>query len=423
MHTVLDNGLTVVIDTVPQCSRIGIVVSYGVGFRSEEPGWEGFAHLFEHLMFRGSENFPNGSFHTHVYESAGNSGGNTHQDYTDYYQRVPADRLEDALFAEADRMRAPVFTEDSVAEQIAGVAAEITAVTLTRPYGGFPWPLISEAMFVHHANAHDGYGSIEALASVTPSECYAFFKRHYRPSNATVTVVGDVDAHDTADMVKRLFGGIDRGAAPAPAPARQRELLTEHRLRSWTEPGVERTAVALSMTVPDPQTDLHGYLTALIFARLARDGAFGGPRLDVGCGIFGPLDVAEQDIMIVTTLVDTKTSARDVVTAVENAWVAAAAADSLDRATRAAVAALVTDHVRTQQDLELRARTLGRMTTLFGRPELADEIPERLRRIGIEDIRSAAKHFASCAKGVLTLRPGDERTRPSPPDLVARSLS
>lgn len=420
MHTVLDNGLTVVVDAVPECSRVGISVSYGVGFRSEEPGWEGFAHLFEHLMFRGSENFPNGSFHDHAYESAGNSGGNTHQDYTDYYQRVPLDRLEDALFAEADRMRAPLFTVDSVAEQIAGVAAEITAVTVDRPYGGFPWPLISETTFAGHANAHDGYGSIDALSTATPSECYAFFERHYRPSNATVTVVGDVDTHAMVDLIDRLFGGIE-GGAPAPMPVRTHEELTEHRRRSWTEPGVGRRAIAMSMMVPDPRSDLHAYLTALVFARIARDGAVGAPGIDVGCGIFGPLDVADQDIMIATTLVDAGTSADDVVAYVEAAWSALAVAESLDRSTRAAVAGVVTDHLRAQQDLELRARTLGRMTTLFGRPELADEIPARVRRVCASDIGAAAQHFASCAKGILALEPGEARTRPEP-DFPVRTL-
>lgn len=411
MRTVLDNGMTVVLEPRGECSRVGVTVHYGVGFRNEGEGWEGFAHLFEHLMFRGSENFPDGSFYHHVYESAGDAGGNTHQDYTDYYQRVPAERLEDALFAEADRMRAPTFAAEAVAEQIAGVAAEITGATISRPYGGFPWPLISEATFRHHANAHDGYGSIDALTTVTPQECHAFFERHYRPSNATLTVVGGIDVNATLALIKRLFGGIDGGSAPAPI-SRPREVLTAHRHRRWREPGIDRPAMALSMCLPDPATDLHGYLTGLVFTRLARDRSLGHPGIDVSCGIFGPLDVADQDIMIAAALVEPHTPPDAFVAAVEAGWSDCADSSTLAADTSTAIAAVITEYTRAQQDLGQRTRTLGKMTTLFGRPQVADEIGDRLRRITADDVRSAAKHYSTCAKGVLVLAPGPERTRP-----------
>lgn len=103
----LPNGLRVLLQHQPGIPRAAVSVHYGVGFRSEPPGREGFAHLFEHLMFRGSASLPGGRFYDHVHRLGSRANGTTHQDYTDYYQVAPAEALEQALFAEADRMRAP----------------------------------------------------------------------------------------------------------------------------------------------------------------------------------------------------------------------------------------------------------------------------------------------------------------------------
>ena len=118
-------------------------------------------------MFRGSVSLPGGRFYDHVHRLGSRANGTTHQDYTDYFQVAPAEALEQALFAEADRMRAPLFTEHHLAEQLAGVADEIHGATTDRPYGGLPWPLLPGVLFSRHANAHDGYGDPVTLAKTT----------------------------------------------------------------------------------------------------------------------------------------------------------------------------------------------------------------------------------------------------------------
>ena len=118
---------------------VGVSVHYDVGFRSEPQGRTGFAHLFEHLMFQGSESLPKLEHFRVVQSSGGIFNGITHTDYTDYFEVLPASALERGLFLEADRMRAPAITAENLANQVDVVSEEIRLNVLNRPYGGFPW--------------------------------------------------------------------------------------------------------------------------------------------------------------------------------------------------------------------------------------------------------------------------------------------
>src|SRR5256885_1654645 len=134
----LPNGLRVVLAPDPTSPVIGVSVHYDVGFRSEPEGRTGFAHLFEHLMFQGSESLEKLAHFRHVQSSGGTFNGSTHPDYTDYFMVLPSAGLERALFLEADRMRAPKLTEENLRNQIDVVKEEIRLNVLNRPYGGVP---------------------------------------------------------------------------------------------------------------------------------------------------------------------------------------------------------------------------------------------------------------------------------------------
>ncbi|MFD6069917.1 M16 family metallopeptidase, partial [Amycolatopsis lurida] len=121
----LDNGLRVVLAPDATAPVVGVSVHYDVGFRSEPEGRTGFAHLFEHLMFQGSESLEKLAHFRYVQSSGGSFNGSTHPDYTDYFEVLPAAALERALFLEADRMRAPKLTQENLANQIDVVKEEI----------------------------------------------------------------------------------------------------------------------------------------------------------------------------------------------------------------------------------------------------------------------------------------------------------
>ncbi|WP_338931737.1 insulinase family protein [Streptomyces netropsis] len=410
----LPNGLRVLLEPQPGVPRAAVSVHYGVGFRSEPPGREGFAHLFEHLMFRGSASLPDGRFYDHVHRLGGQANGTTHQEYTDYYQVAPASALEQALFAEADRMRAPTFTPEALAEQLDGVAEEIHQAVAGRPYGGFPWPLLPGVLFRSFANAHDGYGDAERLRQTTPADCVEFFDAYYAPGNAVLTVVGSVDPVHTRALIERHFGDIP--ARPvAPVPSLHEPLPTADRWATCTEPGVPGTALALGYRLPDPEQDLPGYLAHTVLARLmSRHGgaALRLPAVSAGCGFFGPLDAKDPDALVVTAVLPAGTRPEDAVRAVGEQWAAWAADPGLPDAVARTASALVSEHHRAHADIQTRSRALGRLEILFGRAELLDELPVLLAGLDPRRVAEAARSLSSAPKAVLVMEPGEVRTRP-----------
>ena len=210
----LPNGLRVVLAPDRSAPVVGVAVVYDVGIRSEPEGRTGFAHLFEHLMFQGSENLEKLAHFRHVQGSGGTFNGSTHLDYTDYFEMLPSNALERALFLEADRMRGPRLTEENLRNQVDVVKEEIRVNVLNRPYGGFPWLKLPPVMFDTFPNAHDGYGSFDDLESATVPDAADFFARYYAAGNAVLAVAGDLDPRPAARAGR---AALRRRAGPAGA--------------------------------------------------------------------------------------------------------------------------------------------------------------------------------------------------------------
>ena len=211
---ILGNVLRVVLAPDRSAPVIGVAVVYDVGIRSEPEGRTGFAHLFEHLMFQGSENLEKLAHFRYVQGSGGTFNGSTHLDYTDYFETLPANALERALFLEADRMRGPRLTEENLRNQVDVVKEEIRVNVLNRPYGGFPWLKLPPVMFDTFPNAHDGYGSFIDLESATVPDAQSFFERYYASGNAVLAVSGDLDVAEATRLIELHFGDVP--ARPAP---------------------------------------------------------------------------------------------------------------------------------------------------------------------------------------------------------------
>src|SRR4051794_27848794 len=179
----LRNGLRVVVAPDRSAPVVAVAVYYDVGIRSEPKGRTGFAHLFEHLMFQGSASLQKMDHVKYVQSSGGTLNGSTRLDYTNYFEALPSNALERALFLEADRMRSPAVTEESLANQIAVVKEEIRVNVLNQPYGGFPWLTLPPVLFETFPNAHNGYGGFEDLESATAGGATQVFQRYYPPGN------------------------------------------------------------------------------------------------------------------------------------------------------------------------------------------------------------------------------------------------
>lgn len=212
----LDNGLRVVLSKDTAAPVVAIYLMYNVGARSENKGRSGFAHLFEHMMFQGSKNAPKGVHFKTVESNGGWLNGSTHPDYTDYYEVLPSNKLEVALWLESDRMRGLNITDENLTNQKEAVKEERRLRLDNQPYvTGMidKWPNLA---FENWQNSHSIIGSYEDLNAASVEDVAKFFKTYYAPNNAVMVLVGNIDIDKTKKMVETYFGDIE----PQPQPKR-----------------------------------------------------------------------------------------------------------------------------------------------------------------------------------------------------------
>lgn len=210
----LKNGLRVVIVPDATAPVVTVGVYYKIGFRLEPQGRSGFAHLFEHMMFQGSENAPKMQHIKLINSSGGVLNGSTMYDVTNYYEAVPSNALERVLWLEADRMRALKVDEENLTNQRDVVKEEVRVNVLNQPYGGFPWLDMPPVAFRNWANAHNFYGDFADLDAASLADVQKFFRTYYVPNNAVLLLLGDVNPQEGLALAEKYFGPIPAGAAP-----------------------------------------------------------------------------------------------------------------------------------------------------------------------------------------------------------------
>ena len=203
----LENGLRVVLSEDHSAPTYSICVVYNVGSRDESRGKTGFAHLFEHMMFQGSENVGKGEHFILIQNNGGGMNGTTNPDRTSYFQTLPANQLDLGLFLEADRMRSLDISEQNLENQRQAVKEERRLRIDNAPYGR-TFEIIAETAYENFAYQHSTIGSMEDLNAATLDDVRDFFKRYYAPNNAVVALVGDFDTAEALEKVKQYFGDI-----------------------------------------------------------------------------------------------------------------------------------------------------------------------------------------------------------------------
>lgn len=204
----LDNGLKVVLSKDDTAPVVTVAVYYNIGFRNEPKDRTGFAHLFEHMMFQGSENLGKMEFIKLVNDNGGVLNGSTRFDFTNYFEIIPAHKLETFLWAEADRMKGLAITQENLTNQQGVVKNEVKVNVLNRPYGGFPWLDMPQYAFNNWYNAHNFYGDLADLDAANLEDVDAFFDMYYAPNNAVLAVVGDIDVAKAKQLVEKYFAAI-----------------------------------------------------------------------------------------------------------------------------------------------------------------------------------------------------------------------
>jgi zinc protease len=224
----LDNGLRVILAADHSAPVYAIDVCYNVGSRNERPGRTGFAHLFEHMMFQGSENVGKGEHFTLIFNNGGGMNGTTNEDRTTYFEELPKNQLDLGLYLEADRMRALNITQANLDNQRNAVQEERRQGIDNQPYGRAQLD-VDNLAYDNFAYKHSTIGSMSDLNAATIDDVKDFFRIYYAPNNAVLTLVGDFDPDEALAKVKRYFGSIPAQPTPPKVDLREEPHYGERR--------------------------------------------------------------------------------------------------------------------------------------------------------------------------------------------------
>lgn len=215
---VLPNGLNLILHQDKTTPTVSVNMWYHVGSGYEKPGRTGFAHLFEHLMFEGSGNVPEGKFDEWLEAAGGDNNGSTNTDRTNYWENVPSNALELALFLDSDRLGylLNAMSPEKVDGQRDVVKNERRQSYENRPYG-LAWETISKNLYPEgHPYSWTTIGSMDDLSAASYEDVVEFFKKYYVPNNASLSIAGDIDVEETIKLVEKWFGEIPRGEPVSP---------------------------------------------------------------------------------------------------------------------------------------------------------------------------------------------------------------
>jgi predicted Zn-dependent peptidase len=224
----LKNGLRVQLVEDRGTPVIAVNVAYDVGSRNERPGLTGFAHLFEHMMFKGSKNVGDGEHFYQVLTNGGSMNGTTSADITLYFESLPANQLELALFLEADRMRSLEITQAKLDNQRQAVQEERRLRIDNQPYGPSNERFI-DLFYDNFAYKHSTIGSMTDLNAASIDDVAQFFRTYYAPNNAVLTLVGDFERDAALQMIRKYFEDIPRQAPPPPVDMKEPPQTAERR--------------------------------------------------------------------------------------------------------------------------------------------------------------------------------------------------
>ncbi len=222
----LSNGLRVILCEDHAVPVVTTALYYDVGSRNEKIGRTGFAHLFEHMMFQGSENVPKAAHFQYIFNAGGTMNGTTSTERTNYYETLPASHLPLALWLESDRMRSLKVTQENLDNQRNAVQEEKRLRYDNQPYVN-AFLRINELIFKNPANAHSTIGSMEDLDAATIADVQEFFRVYYAPNNAVLTIVGDFESEEATTLVRKYFDEIPRQPPPPPVDVSEPEQVAQ----------------------------------------------------------------------------------------------------------------------------------------------------------------------------------------------------
>jgi zinc protease len=412
-ETTLRNGLRVQLVEDRTAPVVAVSVAYDVGAKDERKGLTGFAHLFEHMMFKGSANVGDGEHFYQIFTAGGSMNGTTYPDLTNYYETVPANQLEMVLFLEADRMRSLEITQEKLDNQRHAVQEERRLRIDNQPYGR-SYERLTEMLYENFAYRHPTIGSMEDLNAASVKDIAEFFATYYAPNNAVLTVVGDFDRRAALKMVRRYFEKIPRRSAPPRVDLSEPEQNGERR-DTIVDPLARMTHIYVAYkTVPGNHADqpalnvlssiLQGGDSSRLYQKLTKE-------REMVAGISGFVDerIGTGALYISATVRPGQKSAD----------VEAAIYEEIEKLQREPVAAWEMQKAKNAtrvryyngiRSAQSRAVALGMYTVKYNEPNLINTIVDKIDAVTPEDVQRVAKRYlAPPNRTVLITEPAPQQ--------------
>lgn len=395
-ETKLPNGLRVITVEDHTAPVIAINVTYNVGSRNERPGRTGFAHLFEHMMFQGSENIGKSEHFILVFNNGGTMNGTTNEDRTNYFEALPSNQLELILFLEADRMRSLAITQENLDNQRNAVQEE-RRIGLDNAAYGKSGEIQQSLMYDNFAYKHSVIGSMEDLNAASVEDVAAFFKMYYAPNNAVLTLVGDFKTADALARIKNLFGNIPRQPDPPAVDMTEPEQKAERRT-SVDDVLARLPRVAISFkTLPGNTSD---YYALQVLGNILGGGASSrlNQKLVREKEMVSNINTGAQEMRGVGGFYITATPR----SGNKNEDVEAAIYEEIERLKKEPIAdwelqkarnGARRNFINSLQSSLGRANTIGQLTTYFGDPDLINTRISRVTAVTKEDVQRVANKY------------------------------
>lgn len=408
----LKNGLRVVLSQDRSAPAVGVCVMYDVGSRNEVKGRTGFAHLFEHMMFQGSENVGKAQ-HMAIIESVGGSvNGSTNTESTQYYQSVPSNNLETVLWLESDRMRSLVVNVENLKNQQEVVKEEKRMRYDNQPYASARQRLV-EFAYTNFNNQHPTIGSMEDLDAALLEDVQSFFNTYYTPNNAALVVAGDLNIPETTRLIRRYFETIPKGPVPPPISVSE-SPQTEEKREKYDDPLARALAVAIAWHIPERLTADNNAMqwvesvllsgtASRAYQRLVKQDQValsinGGADARRGPGLFSVFAVQKAGV----SAAEVEESLYDEIRKLQTDLI------SEEEYQRIKVRIKSARAFQMVQSPTSRAQELARYTIYDGDPHLINTADERMLAITREQIRDAAREYLTPAnRTVIEIVPID----------------
>ena len=400
----LENGLRVVLNYDPAIPVVAVAVYYDVGSRNEREGRTGFAHLFEHMMFQGSENVKKAEHFQFIMKAGGTMNGTTSSERTNYFESLPANQLPLALWLESDRMRTLAVTQENLDNQRDAVKEEKRLRYDNQPYGQI-FDLINSMVYKNFANAHSTIGSMEDLDDATVEDVQEFFRVYYAPNNAVLVISGAFERETVKELVEKYFGSIENQPLPPALDVAEPPEVAEN-YKVYEDKLAPFPAFLIGWKIPPRRSPEFNAL--FLAGKLLYDGessrlyqklvkgeesivqlfGFTDERRGPSSMFIGAIPKSDKDLSVI----------RDVImNEINDLATGGVTPDEMQKLQNQ----LLNDVIRMRQSSMARAQHIAEFTLYDGNPELVNSELDELLQITPEQIKNAVAKFINTQNRAL----------------------